>query len=501
MGLCRAFVYFGAAAAVAGGVHGRSCSRVLRSPPTWPGSPTRRVRRASIASAISGRWCCWRAPMLARAARACAGRSGDRHLSRADRLDRLCGLPAGEAPDARRGAARGRRADRRHLAGRCHIPGRYRRDHAGTASRLPVSPRPCCCSATSRGPEHGDRGLRRLPAWRLCRARSRPPQSTGSTPRSTGSARRQTSAASRSRSASRAARSDACELALDRRRSRDGAAAARRLAAGTVGRRRSRARPDPRARAIAAMIRRSRARRSAVHDGRGDGVHRLSEGLCDLSGAEAALRAGARGRALGDHAGVRGDRLPQSLSVRSLRRGRLEPDGGEVRVQRRADRNDRRVAASAAIRRSCRCCGIWCRSGAPPGVRCRTPFTPMSIAIDVRGDNGPWRTDAESDAPWCVTLSAQVWLIVSATAPAVAGDAQRGEPMYQRYCTGCHGADGRGGGKNFMPHVGALTRKGYTDRLEDSYLEASLRKAARPSARAPTCRPSRRRCRARTSPT
>jgi len=75
---------------------------------------------------------------------------------------------------------------------------------------------------------------------------------------------------------------------------------------------------------------------------------------------------------------------------------------------------------------------------------------------------------------WCVTLGAQAWLIVAATAPAVAGDARRGEPMYQRYCTGCHGTDGRGGGKNFMPHVGALTRKGYTDLLEDSYLEAII---------------------------
>ena len=74
---------------------------------------------------------------------------------------------------------------------------------------------------------------------------------------------------------------------------------------------------------------------------------------------------------------------------------------------------------------------------------------------------------------WCVTLSAQAWLIVAATAPAVAGDARRGEPMYQRYCTGCHGTDGRGGGKNFMPHVGALTRKGYTDLLEDSYTTAA----------------------------
>jgi len=75
---------------------------------------------------------------------------------------------------------------------------------------------------------------------------------------------------------------------------------------------------------------------------------------------------------------------------------------------------------------------------------------------------------------WCVTLGAQAWLIVSTTAPAMAADPQRGEPMFQRYCTGCHGADGRGGGKNFMPHVGALTRKGYTDLLEDSYFEAII---------------------------
>ena len=69
----------------------------------------------------------------------------------------------------------------------------------------------------------------------------------------------------------------------------------------------------------------------------------------------------------------------------------------------------------------------------------------------------------------CAT-SAMVSLFLSA--PASAGDAKRGEPMYQRYCSGCHGADGRGGGKNFMPHVGALTKKGHTELLEDSYLQA-----------------------------
>ncbi len=73
---------------------------------------------------------------------------------------------------------------------------------------------------------------------------------------------------------------------------------------------------------------------------------------------------------------------------------------------------------------------------------------------------------------WCAVALASLCLLASA--PAFAGDPQRGEPMFQRYCSGCHGANGRGGGKNFMPHVGALTRKGYTELLEDSYLAAII---------------------------
>src|ERR1700745_2723736 len=57
------------------------------------------------------------------------------------------------------------------------------------------------------------------------------------------------------------------------------------------------------------------------------------------------------------------------------------------------------------------------------------------------------------------------WLYLSAT-PLLAGNAQHGEVLYQRYCSGCHGADGRGGGKGLMPHVGALTRKGDIDLSE-----------------------------------
>jgi mono/diheme cytochrome c family protein len=57
---------------------------------------------------------------------------------------------------------------------------------------------------------------------------------------------------------------------------------------------------------------------------------------------------------------------------------------------------------------------------------------------------------------------------------AAAGDAKRGEPMYQRYCSGCHGADGRGGGKVFMPHVGPLNRKGHTELLDDDYVASII---------------------------
>jgi mono/diheme cytochrome c family protein len=67
-----------------------------------------------------------------------------------------------------------------------------------------------------------------------------------------------------------------------------------------------------------------------------------------------------------------------------------------------------------------------------------------------------------------IGLPTVIWIL--AAMPAFAADPKRGEPMFQRYCSGCHGVDGRGGGKNFMPHVGALTRKGHTELLDDDYL-------------------------------
>jgi mono/diheme cytochrome c family protein len=80
------------------------------------------------------------------------------------------------------------------------------------------------------------------------------------------------------------------------------------------------------------------------------------------------------------------------------------------------------------------------------------------------GDGRPWRS---------VLLHAGVGVLL---VPALtwAGDPKRGEPMYQRYCSGCHGADGRGGGKNFMPHVGALNKKGHTELLDDGYVASII---------------------------
>ena len=64
--------------------------------------------------------------------------------------------------------------------------------------------------------------------------------------------------------------------------------------------------------------------------------------------------------------------------------------------------------------------------------------------------------------------------LLLASASASAADPKRGEPLFQRYCSGCHGADGRGGGKNFMPHVGALNRKGHTELLDDGYMTSII---------------------------
>jgi mono/diheme cytochrome c family protein len=50
------------------------------------------------------------------------------------------------------------------------------------------------------------------------------------------------------------------------------------------------------------------------------------------------------------------------------------------------------------------------------------------------------------------------------------GDPAAGAKLYKRYCSGCHGADGRGGAHTFMPHVQNLTKKDYIEMVPDGYL-------------------------------
>jgi len=50
------------------------------------------------------------------------------------------------------------------------------------------------------------------------------------------------------------------------------------------------------------------------------------------------------------------------------------------------------------------------------------------------------------------------------------GDAENGAKLYKRYCSGCHGEDGRGGAHTFMPHIQNLTRKDYIEFIPDGFL-------------------------------
>jgi mono/diheme cytochrome c family protein len=56
-------------------------------------------------------------------------------------------------------------------------------------------------------------------------------------------------------------------------------------------------------------------------------------------------------------------------------------------------------------------------------------------------------------------------------APAgLARDPARGRELFLRYCSGCHGPDGRGEAKTFQPNVGNLAVKELMDQLPDEYL-------------------------------
>jgi mono/diheme cytochrome c family protein len=69
-----------------------------------------------------------------------------------------------------------------------------------------------------------------------------------------------------------------------------------------------------------------------------------------------------------------------------------------------------------------------------------------------------------------VLLACLLLLPASPEASRDAGDSAKGKESYLRYCSGCHGEDGRGEAKTFRPNVGNLAVKELMDQLPDEYL-------------------------------
>jgi mono/diheme cytochrome c family protein len=54
-------------------------------------------------------------------------------------------------------------------------------------------------------------------------------------------------------------------------------------------------------------------------------------------------------------------------------------------------------------------------------------------------------------------------------------DLTHGKELFVRYCSGCHGEDGRGEAKTFRPSVANLSVKELMDKVTDDYLFAVIR--------------------------
>jgi mono/diheme cytochrome c family protein len=59
---------------------------------------------------------------------------------------------------------------------------------------------------------------------------------------------------------------------------------------------------------------------------------------------------------------------------------------------------------------------------------------------------------------------------------SVPGNVSKGRDIFLRYCSGCHGEDGRGEAKTFRPNVGNLSVKPLMDELSDEYLFTVIQK-------------------------
>jgi mono/diheme cytochrome c family protein len=67
-------------------------------------------------------------------------------------------------------------------------------------------------------------------------------------------------------------------------------------------------------------------------------------------------------------------------------------------------------------------------------------------------------------------------LLVASAGAGPARDVGHGKDLFLRYCSGCHGVDGRGEAKTFQPNVGNLAVKELMDQLSDEYLFTAIKK-------------------------
>jgi mono/diheme cytochrome c family protein len=81
-----------------------------------------------------------------------------------------------------------------------------------------------------------------------------------------------------------------------------------------------------------------------------------------------------------------------------------------------------------------------------------------------------WRNWKRAARLGCLVIAASSLSPIMLRSALAGGDAQHGKAIFLQDCQGCHGPDGKGGGKGFMPHVGPLARKGYIETLPDDYL-------------------------------
>jgi mono/diheme cytochrome c family protein len=75
-----------------------------------------------------------------------------------------------------------------------------------------------------------------------------------------------------------------------------------------------------------------------------------------------------------------------------------------------------------------------------------------------------------------LALAGTAVALVSGQPAAPARDLGHGQELYVRYCSGCHGRDGRGEAKTFQPSVGNLSVRELMDQLTDDYLFTVIKK-------------------------